>query len=489
MPQDQSSRTPPSAAPDFSTVQAQLERILASGEFRKSMRMCRFLRLVTQEALHGKPDCLKEYRIGTEVFDKDESFDPRIDPIVRNEARRLRRKIEMYYLTEGKSDPVVIELPKGGYIPVFAFRVMPRELVASGMSLRWRVLAVAAAATVIVTGSWLVVRRQLSSDATHAASRPSTTRPHPVAAAGEAYTAGRYLLFKLRAEDILASRTQLETAIRLDPSFADAFATLALNYQASAIFGLTTREAATAKSRELIAQAAALSQDGAAELALATHSAILEEQYAASEQHFLRALARDPNDGVARACYAVDCLLQLGRVDDARREARAANQLAPSGLSAYALVITDYCARDYQSAVAHAHEALLRQPDNESLPGLLIDSYLAQRKFDEAWFFIEKSGFALDAYQALIQALKGDKDAALNLARRRASANAPPAVTARLFAAAGDAASAIHWLQEAHRQHDFNILNLARYCPEFDTLRSSPAFTTLLEAMSKSRRP
>lgn len=152
-------------------------------------------------------------------------------------------------------------------------------------------------------------------------------------------------------------------------------------------------------------------------------------------------------------------------------------------------MITDYCARDYQSAVVHAHEALQRQPDSESLPGLLIDSYLAQRNFDEAWFFVEKSGFTLDAYQALIQALKGDKDAALNLARRRASANAPPAVTARLFAAAGDAAYAIHSIEEAHRQHDFNILVFARYCPEFDTLRSSAAFTALLEAMSRSRRP
>jgi tetratricopeptide (TPR) repeat protein len=452
--------------------------------------MCRFLRLVTQEALFGKPDSLKEYRIGTEVFDKDESFDPRIDPIVRNEARRLRRKIEMYYVTEGKSDPVAIDLPKGGYIPVFAFREIPREPAASGASLRWRALALATAATaVLVIGSWLVVHRQFSTSATYAASRSSTAPPHPIAAAVEAYTTGRYLLFKLRAEDILASRAQLETAIGLDPDFAEAFASLALNYQVSMIFGLSTREAAIAKSRELIAHAAALSRDGAAELALGSHSSILEEQYAASEQHFLRALARDPNDGVAHACYAVDCLLQLGRVEDARREARAANARVQNDLSDYALVITDYCARDYRSAIVHAQEALQIQSDSESLPGLLIDSYLAQRNFDEAWFFVEKSRFDQEAYQALIQALKGDKDAALNLARIRASANAPPVMTARLFAAAGDAASAIHWLEEAGREREFNTLIFARYCPEFDTFRSSAAFASMLETMSKSRRP
>lgn len=109
-------------------------------------------------------------------------------------------------------------------------------------------------------------------------------------------------------------------------------------------------------------------------------------------------------------------------------------------------MITDYCAHDYRSAIVHAHEALQRQPNSESLPGLLIDSYVAQRNFDEAWFFVEKNGVDLEAYQALMQALKGDKDAALNLGQRRASTHAPPVATARLFGAAGDAASAIHSL-------------------------------------------
>jgi hypothetical protein len=199
--------------------------------------MCRFLRLVTQEALNGKPDSLKEYRIGTEVFDKNESFDPRVDPIVRNEARRLRRKIEMYYLTEGQSDPVLIELPKGRYIPVFARRETSCEPATQGASLRWRKLAVAAAAlAVLILGGWLVAHNRLSPDATRAISDAPTSRRQPTAAAGEAYTLGRYLLCKLTVEDMMASRTQLETAIRLDPSFAEAFATLALNHQVASIF-------------------------------------------------------------------------------------------------------------------------------------------------------------------------------------------------------------------------------------------------------------
>ncbi len=84
--------------------------------------MTRFLRFTVDQALKGKGDALKEYRIGLEVFDKDASFDPRVDPIVRVEARRLRAKLKRYYETEGKDDPVRIEFPTGSYAPVFRER-------------------------------------------------------------------------------------------------------------------------------------------------------------------------------------------------------------------------------------------------------------------------------------------------------------------------------------------------------------------------------
>jgi serine/threonine-protein kinase len=80
--------------------------------------MTRFLRFTVEQALAGRGEELKEYRIGLEVFDKDASFDPRIDPIVRVEARRLRSKLKRYYETEGKDEPVRVEYPTGSYVPV-----------------------------------------------------------------------------------------------------------------------------------------------------------------------------------------------------------------------------------------------------------------------------------------------------------------------------------------------------------------------------------
>ena len=70
----------------------------------------------------GRGDQLKEYVIGVQVFDKGASFDPRADPIVRVQARRLRARLARYYREEGAENPVVLDLPKGGYAPVFKLR-------------------------------------------------------------------------------------------------------------------------------------------------------------------------------------------------------------------------------------------------------------------------------------------------------------------------------------------------------------------------------
>src|SRR5262249_5994113 len=100
-------------------VAEQLNRILASKAFRQADRLKRFLAFIVEETIHGRGERLKEFVVGVEVFGKPESFDPRNDPIVRVQARRLRSQLTRYYREEGQEDPVVIELPKGGYAPTF----------------------------------------------------------------------------------------------------------------------------------------------------------------------------------------------------------------------------------------------------------------------------------------------------------------------------------------------------------------------------------
>jgi hypothetical protein len=105
-----------------SDVRAELDQILRSRVFIQSHRIRRFLQFIVEESLLGQPHRLKEYPIGLEVFDRREAFDPRVDSIVRVEARRLRNKLEEYYRTEGRDDHVRILLRKGSYMPVFEHR-------------------------------------------------------------------------------------------------------------------------------------------------------------------------------------------------------------------------------------------------------------------------------------------------------------------------------------------------------------------------------
>jgi tetratricopeptide (TPR) repeat protein len=480
-------------------VEAQLLRIMASGEFRNSERMRRFLQLSASEALSGNAGSLKEYRIGTEVFDKPDSFDPRTDPIVRNEARRLRNKLSKYYLSEGNTDPILIDLPKGGYAATFAFRrataVLPTEdsspsLNATRLSREkwWLVASLCFLAGAVPLLWWL---QEATKTHGSAIAKPVSTATEARTGAAEAFAVGKHLLFGLRRQGITESRLQLEKAIRLDPAFAEAYAVLAINHQISAIFGSEPRDVAIRNSRELAARAAQLGPHTAiVELSLAIHQAVLKENYMVSEPHFLHALTLLPNDAIARAAYAITCLLQLGRVEEAERQARTATSLDPSSyFAAYALALAEYCSRDYSAAIIAAQKALELEPESEIAAPLLIECYLASGKPDEAWFFIEKIGAADgqrgDFYRARIHALGNANVDVLQQARQLASTASDPLALAQLFAVSKDATSSVHWLQIADKQHNFTARLQARYAPDYDSMRTSREFAALLASFGK----
>lgn len=103
-------------------VRSALDRILRSRDFRASKRNRKFLRRVVEAELTGCGHEISGYLIGSEVFARGKSFDHVKDPIVRIEATKLRRDLERYYLTSGRSERIVISIPKGGYRPTFETR-------------------------------------------------------------------------------------------------------------------------------------------------------------------------------------------------------------------------------------------------------------------------------------------------------------------------------------------------------------------------------
>jgi len=121
-----------------SAIREELERVLCSRTFVNSHRIRRFLQFVVEEYLAGRQHRLKEYPIGLEVFGRPESFDPRVDSIVRVEARRLRAKLDEYYAGDGADSALCIQLRKGSYVPLIEAGLMTRRRQGGAGHPRWR---------------------------------------------------------------------------------------------------------------------------------------------------------------------------------------------------------------------------------------------------------------------------------------------------------------------------------------------------------------
>jgi len=129
-------------------VREELTRILQSRIFAGSERSRAFLRYVVETAICGRAGEIKEYSIGVEVFHRDAEFDPAKEAVVRVGAHALRSRLKTYFGSEGATDPVIIELPAGGYAPMFRWGEKRRP--------RWRLGGMAAVSAVIllVAGAW-----------------------------------------------------------------------------------------------------------------------------------------------------------------------------------------------------------------------------------------------------------------------------------------------------------------------------------------------
>lgn len=102
-------------------INVQIEKICSSPELNTKLQLCKLLRYLSNETIEGREENLKGFTIGLEVFKKENDFDPEQDPIVRIHAGRLRRMLKLYYLGTGKDDNVIIDIPKGRYIPTFFY--------------------------------------------------------------------------------------------------------------------------------------------------------------------------------------------------------------------------------------------------------------------------------------------------------------------------------------------------------------------------------
>src|SRR5205807_7464183 len=145
-------------------VRSKLDKILSSTGFARNERLSGFLRFVVEQELSGQGNQLKESIIGVEVFGRRPDYDVRQDSVVRTEAGKLRARLASYYAAEGAADPLVIELPKGGYAPLFRD---PEKTPEANRSLWsrlgtrvWLTVALPGLAAAMAVGAWWWVQHR-----------------------------------------------------------------------------------------------------------------------------------------------------------------------------------------------------------------------------------------------------------------------------------------------------------------------------------------
>jgi hypothetical protein len=111
--------------------QTQVQRIIQSKALRTSEVHRNLLQYLAERSLSGTADSLKEYTVGLDVFAKPESYDPRQESVVRMHVGRLRQKLAEYYRSEGVDDPILVDVPKGGFKVTFETREIRLEPIAA----------------------------------------------------------------------------------------------------------------------------------------------------------------------------------------------------------------------------------------------------------------------------------------------------------------------------------------------------------------------
>jgi len=297
-------------------IQSEVERILASEKFARSKRLRSLLRFTVAQTLQGNADMLKEYVIGTEVLKKPDSYDPRSDSLVRVLASRLRVKLKEYYSDGGSEDPLVIEFPKGKYVPKFQRREQLQTEVEKKLRAR------------------------------------------------NAYSQGRFVGTKFNEAALAEAAAHFEEAIEADPDWPQAHIGLANVYAFQALLGYRRPREVWPLVRSQADAALQLDEMSAdAHILLGMVCALLEWRWRDAESHFAKAIERDTYSGAGRLWRAFAGLIPTGKLTAAGEELVKAHELAPAAFLDEAHLLSLYFSEQY--------DAILRQTENGSDPGAM----------------------------------------------------------------------------------------------------------------------
>ena len=366
-------------------VRKHVEEILRSPGFERNDRLSRFLRFIVEQHLEGRGAGLKESVIGTEVFGRAADYNPKSDPIVRTEARRLRARLGEFYERTGGGATLVIELPKGGYVPLVRAASAAEGTAsaptgwAAKLQRSWFVAP--ALAAVVLLGVALLWAQFAP---------VHRSRPHANSPAYDTFLRAREAEMAPACTGAELSAELFEQAIAKDSSFAPAYAGLAAMEAARSGFDrFNPIERAAMIAKGWTAARKAIQLDSLlpdAQDALGMMQA-RQAQWQLSQSSFRRAIAIAPGEPLWRDHFAVFMLLPLGKIKEAIRQLRKAEELAPKQLEThYALTVALRSARRFDDADFHCRNAA----DNErQLSGCWAEILIRQGKNDDAVRILE----------------------------------------------------------------------------------------------------
>jgi tetratricopeptide (TPR) repeat protein len=368
-------------------VLAALDRMIASRAFGKAERPARFLRHLVEATLRGESHLLKENVLGVDVFDRPASWDPRLDPVVRQEAGRLRKRLARYYDQVGPDAEIVIDLPVGAYVPTF------RRISAGTEPLHpepapeknparppraWRY----AAAGILCIAAALIAWRSF------APHRPVISNRAVNPAAQDLYLKGKYYWNKRTPESLNQAVDLFTQAIVRDPGYAKPYAGLADCYNLLREYSAMPPSEAWPRAIAAAQKAVELDNSSAeahSSLAFALFYGALDTRN--GEREFRRAIQLDPNYAKAHHWYATS-LMMLGRYRESLAEIEKARQLDPSSTS----VLADkgfilYHADQTEEAIKLLKQVEAAEPAFQSAHAYLAAIYLGQG--DSANYLLE----------------------------------------------------------------------------------------------------
>ena len=441
---------------EVSAIAAQASQIVKSACFRKARRLVRFLAYAVENTLAGKEEVIKETVLGIEVFDRGQDFDPRSDPIVRIDARRLRVRLAEYYESEGAGDSIIIEFEPGSYVPRFWSAAGREAVPRHGLSATPKSIHGLTGLAVLAKA-----KKQLDS---------------------------------LTPEGVVNSMALFGDIIAADPGHALAHAGYAVASVLKAVLFYEPPTIAMPRAHESVERALAIDPGCVqAHVVRGTLRALYDFDFAGANSAFLMASRLKPGSAPALQARAAFYLAPLGFLEEAVEEVRYALEREPrSLLYLHNLGWIQYLQRDYQASAATA-ERMLKLNQN-LLPAVFLRALAFERLGRQA---AAGAAFSSDAFrssyplatlraEALRLVRARSRAAAAELARKMASMYQPGVLNAlalaEVFVALEEFDRAFDWLESAYRDRRHHLIYL-KSDPAWDPIRTDTRFADLAGKM------